>query len=341
MKRLQQFLLVAFVLLMLAACTTSPTPITGDTPAPGGTVSPTLPPETPTATSTPLPGRLILVTNTSPLEAEIHTVLETYTADQGWQLVSQPGLAASDLGEDVKIVLLLEPDSAQAALAESNPGIPFAAITSSNLPATANLSVLRLRPADELFVAGFVTTIIAPDWRSGALLPADSPLGEGAGDAFVNGGRYFCGRCAPAFAPVVLFPVTALLPSSSTVAEWQAAVDALQTNRLETLHLTPTAASPDLLSWLAGKDIILVGSQTPPADLSLRWAATVRADPAALLPALLADLSAGSAGTEVAVPITLADVNPELFSPGKQEWTQTVIQMLADGEINPLSVPAQ
>ncbi len=127
-------------------------------------------------------------------------------------------------------------------------------------------------------------------------------------------------RCAPAFAPVVLFPVTALLPSSSTVAEWRA-VDGCPANQpAGNPPSHPGGGKPKLLSWLAGKDTILVGSQTPPADLSLRWAATVRADPPAATTSRPAcGLIHRRCWNRAPVPITLADVNPELFSPGKLE----------------------
>jgi len=83
----------------------------------------------------------------------------------------------------------------------------------------------------------------------------------------------------------------------------------------------------------------LVGGQTPPAEFQQQWAATVRTDPASILKILFPDLLAGIGGQDHSAPIILTDVNPQYLSPGRQQRVEEVIQMLADGEIQPLSVP--
>ena len=95
----------------------------------------------------------------------------------------------------------------------------------SDLSAGGNLSVVRQLEVQRTFMAGYITTLIAPDWRAAGLLP-DAPAD--LQDAFINGGRYWCGRCIPMYAPLVLFPLAGTQPAGTDAAGWQSTLQDLQ-----------------------------------------------------------------------------------------------------------------
>jgi hypothetical protein len=241
----------------------------------------------------------------------------------------------------VKIVIWLGTANGISELAAGAPQVQFVAITTSNLQAGANLSIIHTRPEDVIFISGYISTLIAPDWRGAGLLPSDGPLGDQIQTVFTNGGRFFCGRCAPAYAPVVLFPVSAALPSGSDASSWQAAFDELNGNVIEVLYVSDAAVSPELLAMLNDLDITLIGSQTPGEEILSNWAATVQMDGTALLETLWPSLIAGQGGTLLETPVTLRDVNPDKLSPGRQELVATMIANLQSGLVNPDSVPSE
>ena len=157
-------------------------------------------------------------------------------------------------------------------------------------------------------------------------------------DAFLNGGRYFCGRCIPIHGPIVAFPLSAALPATSNLADWTTAVVQLQTKILQTVYVDPSISSPDLLSLLAKQNLALVGGQKPTSDLSSQWVATVTSDVLTPLARLWPDLVAGKGSQSVPAALVVTDINPSLLSPGKQRLMQDVITGLQDGTIGPLTV---
>lgn len=333
-------LLIAFVLL-LAACG-------GATPS--ATNAPTTTLDNPTATTQPTPeptaapAKVILVSDAAASTVDVQnaeTRLTDLAAQANLSLTKAEMLSAADLSADVKIVVWIGAASGITELAAGAPQVQFVAITSSDLEPAANLSILHTRPEDAVFIAGYISTLIAPDWRGAGLLPSDGPLGDQAQTVFTNGGRFFCGRCAPAYAPVVLFPLSAALPSGSPASSWQSAFAELNASVVEVLYVSDAAASAELLSAMNEMGITLFGSLPPSEDLKANWAVTVQMDGVALLETLWPALLAGEPGQKLEAPVTLGDVNTEKLSPGRQELVEAMIADLQNGLVNPLSVPAE
>jgi hypothetical protein len=80
----------------------------------------------------------------------------------------------------------------------------------------SNLSVITTQAQDLAFMGGYLTTLIAEDWRSSGLIPNDTGLGLDYKDAFENGARYLCGLCVPYWAPLLYFPVVVEATASGT-----------------------------------------------------------------------------------------------------------------------------
>jgi len=334
------FLLVG-IMILLAACNPASPAMTAtatgtllETPT---TLIPTLEPTAPTA-------KIILVSDDSASTADLQkadTVLMDLAAQDNMNLVNADSLTASNLTPEVKVVIWIGQAEGISELASGAPQVQFVAITSSALEPAANLNVIHLRLEKAVFIAGYISTLIAPDWRGAGLLPSDGPLGDQVQAVFTNGGRFFCGRCAPAYAPVVLFPVSATLPGNSPVSDWQAAFDELNKNIIEVLYVSDAAASPELLKSMSEKGLILIGSQPPPADLQPVWAATISIDGISQLETLWPDLLAKKPGQSLEAPVVLLDVDPAKLSPGRQELVNAMIENLQSGLVNPFSIPPE
>ncbi|HWQ04442.1 MAG TPA: hypothetical protein VN452_03720 [Longilinea sp.] len=339
--RSTRFILVAASLLLITACnrvtpavTATPTNAHLETPA---TLQPTLEPTAATA-------KVILISDIGASTADLQKtemVLTVLAARDNMNLVQADSLTTSDLTPEVKVVVWIGQAEGIGELAAGAPQVQFVAITSSALEPAVNLNIIHIRPEKAVFIAGYISTLIAPDWRGAGLLPSDGPLGDQVQAVFTNGGRFFCGRCAPAFAPVVLFPVSTVLPGNSPPSAWQAAFDELNKNIIEVLYVSNSAASPELLSALSEKGIILIGSQPPTADLLSAWAATVSIDCNSQLELLWPDLFANKPGQSLEAPVVLSDVDPAKLSPGRQELVNAMIGNLQDGTVNPFSVPPE
>ena len=334
------FLLAALVFLLAACGATTPTITEAPT---AGVIEATATPS-PTPEPTSLPAKVILVSDLGSSPAELQNVgtqLTALAADGNNTLVRQDGVTAADLTDDVKVVVWVGTAAGIVDLAAGAPRVQFVAITPAEMQPSDNLSIIRSQPENAIFIAGYISTLIAPDWRGGALLPSDGPLGGQVQSVFTNGGRFFCGRCAPAYAPIVLFPVSAVLPTGSPASAWQTAFAELNQNVIEVLYVSDAAASPELLTALAKTGTTVLGSQTPSAEWSQNWAVTVQVDASALLATLWPDLLASKGGQSLVAPVTLSDINPEKLSPGRQELVEKMIADLQTGLVGPFSVPAE
>ncbi len=339
--RLARLFSLAALVFLLAACGgATPTATESPLATPAGETATIHPTSEPTAAVV----RVILVSDSGATPAEVQNTesrLSALAAQESMTLTKAESLTAADLTTDVRIVVWQGTASGISELAAGAPQVQFVAITSSELEPAANLNVIRLHPENAIFIAGYISTLIAPDWRGAGLLPADGPLGDRAQAVFTNGGRFFCGRCAPAYAPVVLFPVSAMLPGGSPASSWQAAFDELNANVVEVLYVSDAAASPELYEALSALGLTLIGSQPPTEDLRSHWAATVQVDGSASLETLWPGLLAGQPGQALDAPVTLSDVDPDKFSPGRQDLVDAMIADLQNGLVDPFSIPVE
>ncbi len=334
-------LLAAFMLL-LGACSapgTSTQPQEGLTPAASPTHTTAASPIA-TQTATQQPERVILVApdNSDPaLTASTAAGLTALAAADG--LVFEQVSTLSTAPANTRIVVFLNPGPEIKDLAGNTPDVQFVAIGALDLqPLSANLNQILIQPEQTAFLAGFIGALAAPDWRVGGLV-LDTPAT--LQDAFLNGGRYHCGRCAPQYAPIVLFPVVSALPAGSDAASGWNAFKKLDENLLEVIYVDPVLASPELLAQLAGEGIGLIGSGAPSDDLRPQWIASVRADSLSALQALWPDLLAAKGGSSTFAPLVVDEVNPDWLSEGRLRLVEETAQGLQDGTISPVVPPGQ
>ncbi len=190
-------------------------------------------------------------------------------------------------------------------------------------------------------MAGIIAAVTSQDWRAGILSQAGTPEGEAVRDAFVNGAHYFCGLCNPSMPPFVSLPQVAELNAGAAPADWQAAVDELVKQGVQTVYVAPAVSTPDLLSYIAQANLKIIGGQTPPAAVSGQWVATVSSDPLATLRQVWPDLLNGKSGGSLTEEVTLNDVKADVLTPGRQQVVLQARDDLAAGLIVPGNPPAQ
>jgi len=326
--------------LFCAGCVPAPAATKSLTAAPLDT--PQMPSPIPSATSTviPLPGKVILVAS-PPVDPALQSMLAELAGQAGLTLETKPSLDGEQIPPEWKIVVFQTPPADLAQLAAAIPATQFVTISAEKTESAPNLSTVILHPDQEAFLAGFISAMVTPDWRLGALMPNDTPNNQVFTDAFKNGSAYFCGACRSALSPILSFPLVASLPAGSDLAAWQAAIDEMRQSIIYALYVSPEIKNPDLLHDLVARKLILVGGQTPPAENRPRWAATIRSDTLSALRQLWPDLLAGKGGNAVDAPIQVTDIQESMLGLGKQQLVENLRKNLASGQVYPLTTPAQ
>ena len=333
--------LILLLSSLLAACSTPlASPTVQVTPTPEA--SPTL---APTATPTPPPGKAVLYApdgTDANMLAQAQSLVEEQARPAGLITETLTLLEAGSLNADVKLVVALSRPSNLTDLMAAAPQAQFIVVSSDTLEPSANLTVIRLQAEYQAFVAGYVTTLISNDWRSGGLIPGETPALQ---DAFANGGRYFCGVCAPGWPLGATFPLASGAPAPADGPAWAVqAADFFDNGKVESFYLSPQASRPEVFAYLAGRNqlnttVIVVGALPPAAELRAQWAATIGLDPFEALSQALPEALAGKSAGSISVPVSLSDVSPNLLSPGRLEMVELLLDEIAAGRINPLSVP--
>jgi hypothetical protein len=178
------------------------------------------------------------------------------------------------------------------------------------------------------FAAGFIAAVVTEDWRVGVLGVSGSP----ANPAFLNGAVYFCGLCNPPFPPFD-YPLQAEVPAGAGAPEWQAAVDTLiaPERDVRTVFIAPGAGDAALLEYLVQKGVFVLGVNPPPPAAQPRWVATVYADAVPALERIWPELLAGNGGQMAEMAVGYTDVNPAIFTPGRQNLVNGMLRDLEAG----------
>jgi len=337
-RRSLPLLLGLLVLVLLAACGGK---------APEAIATPTVPPlptDTPAPTATPLPNKIALIAppEISPAQSQaVQTALNELASPAGFVLETLPEIQPADLSNGGwKMAFFLTTPGNLTDLLNAAPQVQFAVVSRTELPASANLTTILTSPENEAFLAGFLSVVTATDWRAAGLFPADGD-GPARQEAYLNGAHYYCGICNPFFAPAVRFPVSYALPGSAGAGEWQAAADELAKNVVYLMYVSPEAASAELLTYLASKNMMLVGSQTPPQELKPYWVATVHQDLAASFRDVFPAMQEGRGGQVVNAALELTDVNEGLISAGKQGLVNQAQETLIKGLVMAADPPIE
>jgi hypothetical protein len=333
------------LIAILVACGQStpeatPTPFPTDTPIP-----------TPTFTATPSTPLAILVIppDLDPALYDLYQSTVYNLAQQaGFRFQVRNTLSDLDLEPALRVVIALPPDPGPgiAALAAAAPQTQFLAINIPGLTAGGNISVLANDVQTDIvaFMAGYIGAMIIDDYRIGMIYPDGNAGALSALDAYTNGMVYFCGTCQKyylyqdEYGNALDFPQSIQIPAEEPPANYGGyAVYLIQRRKVNYIYVYPDVATPELLAYIGSSGAVQVGS-TPQGGIPLYWAASIGADTIGAIQAAWPNLVAGQGGQAVQSPLTLTDVDPNLFSPGKQAQAEGVLADLLAGRISPHGV---
>jgi len=237
----------------------------------------------------------------------------------------------------LKIVVAFPPDPGLAELAITAPQVQFLGVTIPGLVPASNLSSVggEGTPVDkQAFLAGYIATLLSPDYRVGIIFPKDSPEGNLAYSAFLNGMTFYCGLCNPQFPPWYDYPVHSEIPSDIPEGQYPSYADTLKDYSVDFAYVFPSVATSDLLDTMAGYGLNIIGQTRSSESLASNWVVSIQPE---LLPAIQGiwpDLVAGKGGQSLSLPLFLVDVNPDLLSEGKLNDVQQILDRLQRGEIS-------
>lgn len=284
------------------------------------------------------PERLVYV-STLPADTDLNSpLLSQFAGENGLQFVQVASLGGPPLST-ARIVVFSEAPADLPAVLDANPEAQFILLSGTDITGKSNLSVVAAKPEDVYFMAGYLATLIANDWRSAGLVTSDTTLGAGAADAFDNGGKYVCGKCNPSFPPLVDLPQVTALPNSAASAEWLTAANVMLSMGVNAFFMDPAAATPEVVAQITASPITLIGTTPPPTGAEALWGATITNDNSAALKEVLTKAFNGEGGQQISVPVTLTNVNATLVSPARQDLFNQTAELLATGKLAPLSIP--
>jgi hypothetical protein len=267
---------------------------------------------------------------------ELAAALERLAAGSGLRFEIRSAQAQPDLAGPIRMVVSLPPDPGLLAMAAAAPGIHFLSVGISGIEPTTNLSVItasRTNSAEAGFLAGYIAATTTPDWRMGVLSASDTAAGVAARQGFLNGAIYFCGLCRQTYPPYFNYPLFAEAPAASSPVEWQSTADGLVEKAVRAVYVSPEAGDQTLFAYLAEAGVNLIGEGPPPAAIRDRWIASIRGDYIKALGEAWPDLLAAEGGLSFSASLHLADVNDELFSPGRQRLVEELLNDLLMGLI--------
>jgi hypothetical protein len=327
-NRVMIFISVLLALLFfLAGCKTE------------GTKSPTITSAPPTQQSSPsptsLPARLGLFDPVDTASVEIVSLLTEFASANALAFEKIGSLESGLEGMQV-LVLLATPENLPDLLTNL-PKTQFILVGSTGLQDVSNLSVIQTKADDMAFMAGFLASITSDDWRSGALL-LDDTSNLALKDAFENGARYLCGQCTPLYPPFISYPEVLTLTSGSDVAAWVAQASTLLVESdTNAIFIDRAGDFSDLVAQFEGQ---ILYTNDPSSPNIQRYAAVLGVDALAGLQQILPEVLAGAGGKTLNMKVMITvNNNPDAVTPGRVDYFNRVAQDLADGWINPLSVP--
>jgi len=268
---------------------------------------------------------------------QIAVTLSELAAAEGLEFEIQPSFSKEDLSAEIKILAAIGPDPGLADLAQSAPAIQFLGILIPGLEPAANITVIDDQGTGEGdigFLAGYLAAVVSPEWRMGTISTSDSPGGLDHRRGFLNGAVFFCGLCRQIYPPFLNYPLFSEAPASTTPPEWLSVADVLIDSAVDTAYVAPGAGDDSLYEYLAGAEINLIGTGHPPPGLEENWIGTISGDFQSAVRTAWPGLLTEQGGTTHTAQLTITNINPNLFSPGRQNLVQKMIAELSAGFID-------
>lgn len=320
-------------LLVLSACNGA-----GRTPAATSTPEATAVPPTPTSA----PAEIVWVSSQPDASAATSILTEFATANS-LQYRTLATLDAGQINSGTRIVVFDSAPADLSSLAAAAPSTQFVVLGAGSTSAGGNISVIQASQTDTAFMAGYLTMLIAEDWRAAGLIPSDSAIGDAYADAFTNGARFVCGKCNPFYAPLVQLPLVAAVPSGTDAVTLQSNIAGLTANWLSAAFIDPAFVNADVVTAINVQAfnweyVALITTDAAPTDVDGKWVARLGSDSAASLKLLLPELLNGQSGLSMKAQVTVTSLDEEIVTPAKVELFNGVAAELASNQLVPTTV---
>jgi hypothetical protein len=337
MKRLSYYVLTGLLILSsLTGCNALGFIAPSPTPIPTATVIPT-----PVPTATPDIGRVSLIAPPEILPEEVNAVLSAIqpaVSAAGMITETLGQVPAGSLGPNRVAAIFLSMPANLVDILTANPQTQVIVVSNDDLQTGPNLTVLRVHKEYQAFIAGFASVLAAPNWRAAGLIPDDGGETNLMANAFMSGGRYFCGRCGTSTPPYAPYPLTESASSTASPAEWQTAVTNILPAGLESLYFSKESQSPELIQSLASQNLFFLGTSYPGDAVKDRWVATISMDISGTLAKVMPDILSGKGGQIIPVGVKLSDINEAYLTIGKQRLIAETNEKLMKGWVNPFTI---
>lgn len=244
------------------------------------------------------------------------------------QARNEPGL---------RVVIALPPDPGLGALAAAVPGAQFLSVGIPGVEAGGNISTIGGGSGGTAeaapFLAGYIASMLSEDYRTGMIVEKDAPETPAIELSFENGQGFYCGLCRPVTPPYYEYPLEVEMPGDSSGNEAVAYGDYLVDHQAGVVYIAPSVADESLINDLASRGVLLIGETAPPEPARSNWIATIRPDWLSAIQEAWPKLISGEGGISQPSPLALADINPDLLTPGRERLAQETLDRLASGEI--------
>ena len=299
------------------------------TPLPPPTMIPTL--------STPL-ALLVIPVDMDKAASDLYQKTVYDLAQQsGFRFQVRNELTPADLADpNLKVVIVFPPDPGLTALVPTAPNVQFLAVNIPSLTAGGNLSVLagEAQLDTAAFLSGYIAAMVSDEYHIGMILPQGDVTAQSAFMAFNNGKTYYCGLCRTFYISQTAYPTYIEIPADESPTRYGGYANVLINDRkVYALFVYPSLANADFLSYIGTQGVMLIGTSMPEPRPG-GWIATIRPDTVKAIQSAWPNLIAGQGGINVQSPLGLADVDPELLTPGKLRLAQETLDALLAGRIS-------
>jgi hypothetical protein len=336
--RVKHFIFAVLIIALLGACGNDPTEV----PLP--TAVPSITPQ-PTATIIPTPSTplaiLVVPVDMDKDASDLYQKTVYDLAQQSsYRFQVRNTLTAADLADPtLKVVIALPPDPGIAAMAPSAPGVQFLTVNIPGLTAGGNVSVLAGDTQVEMpaFLAGYTAALVTEEYHIGMLIPQGDPDAQRAFNAFSNGMAYYCGLCRTFYISPITYPTYVEVIAGEDPKNYGGYANLLINDRdVDTMYIYPSLATDDFLAYVGTTGALLFGTSMPEQRPG-GWVMTIAPDTVKAIQSAWPNLISGQGGINVQSPLGLADVDPDLLSPGKLRLVQETLDALLAGRISTAS----
>jgi len=267
----------------------------------------------------------------------VNSTLQEVVSQAGLELQNKSSLSPGQLGEHIQLVVAFPPIDNLQELVASAPGTKFLVIDTPGITASPNLVTINSidgQPGQMGFMAGVISAIITEDWRVASITQSNNSTDQIIKQGFLNGVVYFCGLCRPTYPPFYTYPLSVEIPANATSAEKQALVDSLSDSYIKTVFVSPQAADEEMYKALSEADIHIISTGDPAPELKNDWVVSLSYDLSASLKQIVPALLEGKEVTTPPMPLVMTNINPSLFSPGRQALANKILEDLMAGYID-------